>query len=99
MVDWKDPETVWRASTGNYKYIVFDDFDTQGWFSKYYKMFLGAQQKVTVTDKYFKKFTFNHGKPCIFLSNDDLATFPLSHYDNDWIAANTVRQFVDSAFF
>lgn len=98
LVDWKDPETYWRIKTGNYNYIIFDDFDPKEWFKRYYKQFFGAQEKVTVTDKYMSKVSFKHHKPCIFLSNLTPQWIGWE-YDTQWISHNVVEVMLESALF
>lgn len=102
MVDWANKDTISRIRTGNYSYVIFDDFPLDSWFSSHYKSFFGAQETVTVTDKYFKKLSFRHGKPCIFLTNwDARSVWSNQHknYDDDWISHNVNIVYIDFSLF
>lgn len=50
------------------EYLVLDDFPWR--FIPNFKGFVGAQQEITITDKYRKKSTKQWGKPCVILTND-----------------------------
>lgn len=54
-------------------YIVLDDFNSD--ITKFFpawKCFFGGQREFTLTDKYRGKKTVKWGKPCIWLSNEDI---------------------------
>lgn len=58
----------WDA--GDVNYAIFDDIHSLKYWPAY-KFWLGAQETFTVTDKYKGKATFDWGRPCIYLNNND----------------------------
>ena len=68
------------------EYIVFDDISPDSFPG--YKGWIGAQEEFTVTDKYRPKKTIRFGKPCIWLANDDPATYKT--WDQSWLSYNSV---------
>lgn len=68
-----------------YDYVVLDDINLGTLHS--YKGLLGGQADITLTDKYAKKATIGHGKPCIVLTNDPI---PWEKLDRAWMEANCI---------
>lgn len=91
MVDWKGVAD--HIKQNDWSYIVYDDFDSaDGWkyFKRHYKALWGGHaDEVTVTDKYFKKFTFSmEHRPAIMLVNDEP---DFSDMNWSWINENVTR--------
>lgn len=80
------------------KYIVFDDIE-QGTLDKSqlassWKVFLGAQEFLTVNEKYKPVETINWGIPSIWCLNS-LLDFP----DKDFVAANCITIFLNNKLY
>jgi len=73
------------------KFIILDDMPLR--FIKNPKGFLGAQAEFEITDKYRSKMNVKWGKPCIYLSNTELANQDLTGTDMDlnWLRVNTIE--------
>ena len=84
----------WDA--GDVNYAIFDDIHSLKYWPAY-KFWLGAQETFTVTDKYKGKATFDWGRPCIYLNNNDPRADPDG--DADWLDANCIFITVQEALF
>lgn len=92
-VDFKEWLAVFKSAS--YQYVIFDDFSYDT-FKYSYKTWFGGQLNVTVTDKYCKKYTFEHGKPTIFLTNE----YPTwEGYDFDWCMQNVIVVQINTPLF
>lgn len=94
MVDWKSALPLLKDDS--WKYIVFDDFegDNFSYIKKHYKSLLaGANDKITITDKYLKKISIEMKyRPSIVILN----RYPdWSDCDIPWIEANCVTFLVN----
>lgn len=88
-IDEWDPEA---------EYLVIDDIDYK--FIPCKKGLLGAQEYVTLTDKYRKKKTLKWGKPCILLCNEDQDPFNFIVTDEKrWLEANTIYSKITMPLF
>lgn len=67
-------------------YGVIDDIPSERFM--YWRSFLGCQEHFTVTDKFHRKKQLRWGKPIIWLSNYDPATW--KGIDYEWVKGNTV---------
>lgn len=95
LVDFKEWLPTFKS--GDYQYVIFDDFSYDS-FKYSYKQWFGGQKSITVTDKYCKKFSFEHGKPCIFLTNEYPRWEDIG-YDWDWCKGNVLIVEIDNALY
>lgn len=72
------------------QYLVWDDIPFA--FITARKAFFGAQQQITITDKYKRKKTVVWGKPCIFLDNK-FPRWPAG--EEDWYEENTCIVYIE----
>lgn len=79
-------------------YVIFDDVPFERLPN--YKMFLGCQQEITITDKYRPKTVLrNWSKPCIVCWNHNY--YPTEEFarDSDWVEKNIVKVIQDTPYF
>jgi len=69
------------------EYMVIDDIEWKYVPGK--KGLIGAQQTITLSDKYVKKMTFSWGKPVIYLCNEDMDVFNTCD-EKRWLWENAV---------
>jgi len=68
-------------------YMVIDDVNWDYLPGK--KELLGAQQEITLSDKYRKKQTLKWGKPCIYLCNPDADVY-FTCKESAWLSVNAI---------
>jgi len=79
-------------------FAIFDDIDIR--FFPHWRQFLGAQERIVITDKYHRKETKDWGKPCIWLCNRDLdPRDALSGAAMEWWRANVITVVLTSPLF
>jgi len=89
--------TNWGDHHHYVDHVIFDDFQYDI-LKPFLKMLFGGQQRITVTDKYVKKYTLNWGHPSILLTNNPIST-AMSHDEQDWWRVNVVTILLNRPLF
>lgn len=89
-------KNIWSSDNWEYlpAYTIMDDMDAadegKGLSFSWFKPWFGAQDSITITDKYRPKEDINNGKPLIWLNNFDICETFKSPTAQDYIKRNMV---------
>ena len=89
-------KNIWSSDNWEYlpAYTIMDDMDAadegKGLSFSWFKPWFGAQDSITITDKYRPKEDINNGKPLIWLNNFDICETFKSTTAQDYIKRNMV---------
>jgi hypothetical protein len=89
-------KNIWSSDNWEYipPYTIMDDMDAQdegkGLSFSWFKPWFGAQDCMTITDKYKPKEDIQNGKPLIWLNNFDITETFKSESAQDYIRRNMV---------
>lgn len=89
-------KNIWSSDNWEYlpPYTIMDDMDAadegKGLSFSWFKPWFGAQDSITITDKYRPKEDISNGKPLIWLNNFDITETFKSEAAQDYIKRNMV---------
>lgn len=89
-------KNIWSSDNWEYlpAYTIMDDMDAadegKGLSFSWFKPWFGAQDSITITDKYRPKEDISNGKPLIWLNNFDITETFKSDAAQDYIKRNMV---------
>lgn len=89
-------KNIWSSDNWEYlpAYTIMDDMDAadegKGLSFSWFKPWFGAQDSITITDKYRPKEDISNGKPLIWLNNFDITETFKSDAAQDYIRRNMV---------